>query len=65
VIAGWNGRDEAALGKHIRELEELGVKPPKTTPIFYRVAADLLTQASTIAKRKPSASRSRSSSAPR
>ncbi|HYY62903.1 MAG TPA: DUF2848 domain-containing protein [Burkholderiales bacterium] len=48
VIAGWTGRDEAALRKHIRELEELGVKPPKTTPIFYRVAADLITQASAI-----------------
>jgi len=48
VIAGWTGRDEAALRKHIRELEELGVKPPKTTPIFYRVSADLLTQASAI-----------------
>lgn len=43
VIAGWTGRDEAALQKHIHELEELGVKPPKTTPIFYRVAANLLT----------------------
>jgi hypothetical protein len=41
VIAGWTGRDEAALWKHIRELEEIGVKPPKTTPIFYRVAASL------------------------
>lgn len=41
VIAGWTGRDEAALRKHIKELEEIGVKPPKTTPIFYRVAADL------------------------
>ena len=48
VIAGWTGRDEAALKKHIRELEELGVKPPKTTPIFYRVAAELLTHASEI-----------------
>jgi hypothetical protein len=48
VIAGWTGRDEAALRKHIRELEELGVKPPKTTPIFYRVAADLLTHARAI-----------------
>jgi hypothetical protein len=48
VIAGWTGRDEAALRRHIRELEELGVKPPKTTPIFYRVAADLLTQATSI-----------------
>ena len=43
VIAGWTGRDEQALRKHIKELEEIGVKPPKTTPIFYRVAAGLLT----------------------
>ena len=41
VIAGWTGRDQAALRKHIRELEEIGVKPPKTTPIFYRVSASL------------------------
>jgi hypothetical protein len=39
VIAGWTGRDEVALKKHIRELEEIGVRPPKTTPIFYRVSA--------------------------
>jgi hypothetical protein len=43
IIAGWTGRDEAALRKHIKELEEIGVKPPKTTPIFYRVAASLFT----------------------
>ena len=43
IIAGWTGRDEAALKKHIRELEEIGVKPPKTTPIFYRVSANLFT----------------------
>jgi hypothetical protein len=48
VIAGWTGRDEQALRKHIKELEALGVKPPKTTPIFYRVAASLLTTASEI-----------------
>lgn len=48
VIAGWTGRDEAALRKHIRELEEIGVKPPKTTPIFYRVAATLFTHAAEI-----------------
>ena len=41
IIAGWTGRDAAALRKHIRELEEIGVKAPKTTPIFYRVAANL------------------------
>ena len=48
VIAGWTGRDEAALRKHIRELEEIGVKPPKTTPIFYRVAASLFTYANEV-----------------
>ena len=48
VIAGWTGRDERSLRKHIRELEELGVKPPKTTPIFYRVSANLFTHESAI-----------------
>jgi hypothetical protein len=48
VIAGWTGRDEAALKKHIRELEEIGVKPPKTTPIFYRVSSTLFTYADEI-----------------
>jgi hypothetical protein len=48
VIAGWTGRDVAVLERHIRELEAIGVKRPKTTPIFYRVAASLLTTADTI-----------------
>jgi hypothetical protein len=48
VIAGWTGRNVEALEKHIRELEALGVKRPKSTPIFYRVAADLLTNAGAI-----------------
>jgi hypothetical protein len=48
VIAGWTGRDEAALRKHIRELEDIGVKPPKTTPIFYRVSANLFCHADEI-----------------
>ena len=48
VIAGWTGRNQEALEKHIRELEELGVPRPKSTPIFYRVAAALLTSADTI-----------------
>jgi Protein of unknown function (DUF2848) len=42
VIAGWTGRDTIAMGKHIRELEELGVKPPAYTPVFYRVASERL-----------------------
>ena len=48
IIAGWTGRDETALKKHIKELEEIGVKPPKTTPIFYRVAANLFTHETEI-----------------
>ena len=43
VVAGWTGRDPAAVEKHIKELEALGVKRPATTPIFYRVSAARLT----------------------
>ncbi len=48
VIAGWTGRNLAALEAHIKELEALGVKRPKSVPIFYRNAASLLTTAPTI-----------------
>ena len=56
VIAGWTGRDESALRKHLKELEAIGVKPPKTTPIFYRVAASLLTTAAEIQVSGPDSS---------
>jgi len=48
VVGGWTGRDKVALEKHIRELEELGVKRPATTPIFYRVSAQRLTTSPAI-----------------
>jgi hypothetical protein len=48
VVAGWTGRDQDALEAHIRELEALGIARPKSTPIFYRVAASLLTTADRI-----------------
>jgi hypothetical protein len=48
VIAGWTGRDRVAMEKHIRELEELGVKRPATTPVYYRVGATRLTTAAAI-----------------
>jgi Protein of unknown function (DUF2848) len=48
VVADWTGRDAAAVEKHIRELEALGVRRPATTPIFYRVAAARLTTADAI-----------------
>ena len=43
VIAGWTGRDPVARDKHIAELESIGIAPPATTPIYYRVAARRLT----------------------
>lgn len=48
IIAGWTGRDKEAQLKHIEELEELGIKGPASTPVFYRVAARRLTTASAI-----------------
>ena len=44
VIGGWTGRDAEAVQHHIDELAEIGVPAPSTTPLFYRVSADLLTQ---------------------
>jgi hypothetical protein len=45
VIAGWAGRDAAAIEHHIEELAALGVPRPSTTPVYYRVSAATLTQA--------------------
>jgi hypothetical protein len=45
VIAGWTGRDEAAVQHHIEELAAIGVPPPSSVPVFYRVAAANLTVA--------------------
>jgi hypothetical protein len=43
IIAGWAGRDMAAVQEHVRELEELGVKAPSTIPVFYRAGIETLT----------------------
>jgi hypothetical protein len=43
IVAGWTGRDRVALEKHIKELEELGVARPASTPIYYRVSAARIT----------------------
>ncbi|MDB9958275.1 DUF2848 domain-containing protein [Oceanospirillaceae bacterium] len=47
-IAGWTGRDEAAVNHHIQELSELGISPPSTVPLYYRVSRAVLTQAGKI-----------------
>ena len=48
IIAGWAGRDQAALQAHIHELEELGVPPPASTPVFYRLSAARVTPSPSI-----------------
>lgn len=48
VIAGWAGRDRAAVDRHIAELAALGVKAPSTVPTFYRVASQLLNTGDTL-----------------
>lgn len=48
VVAGWTGRDPAAVEKHMAELEAIGIQRPASTPIFYRVAAARLTTNGTI-----------------
>lgn len=44
IIAGWTGRDSAAVNHHIDELAALGIAPPSQVPLYYRVTANLLTQ---------------------
>lgn len=48
VVGGWTGRDKTALQHHIDELAKLGVRPPATTPLFYRVGVSRLTVADEI-----------------
>ena len=48
VVAGWTGRDKAAVEHHIAELAAIGVKRPRRVPCFYRLGANLLTTASEV-----------------
>jgi hypothetical protein len=48
VIAGWAGRDQLEVERHIQELESIGVARPSSTPRFYRISADRLTMQSTV-----------------
>jgi hypothetical protein len=56
VIAGWAGRDEAAIRHHIEELAAIGVPRPSSVPVFYRVAAQTLTQSTTLSVLGPDSS---------
>jgi hypothetical protein len=44
VVAGWAGRDRAAIEHHIEELAAIGVPRPSAVPLYYRIAANQLTQ---------------------
>lgn len=48
VMAGWTGRDPAAVEHHMAELAALGVAGPTRVPTFYRIDRALLTGASEI-----------------
>lgn len=56
VIAGWAGRDQAAVRHHIEELQAIGVPPPSTTPLFYAGAPALLTTGEAVAMVGPQTS---------
>src|ERR1700759_33025 len=44
IVAGWPGRDEAALRHHIEELAAIGVPRPSSVPVFYRNAVSNIVQ---------------------
>jgi len=48
VVAGWAGRNRVAIEHHIAELAAIGVARPSRVPLFYRVAAHMLSQADSL-----------------
>jgi hypothetical protein len=48
VVAGWAGRDLAAIEHHIEELAAIGVARPSAIPLYYRVAAGLIDQSERV-----------------
>jgi len=48
VVAGWAGRDRAAIEHHIEELAAIGVPRPSSVPLYYRIADNQLTQSARI-----------------
>lgn len=48
IVAGWAGRDMAAIEHHIEELAAIGVPRPSSVPLYYRIADNQLTQKETV-----------------
>ncbi|MET9026689.1 DUF2848 family protein [Nocardia sp. NPDC004168] len=45
LVAGYTGRDEAAVRHHIEELAAIGVAPPEDVPMLYPIATATVTTA--------------------
>lgn len=56
IVAGYTGRDEAAVAAHIAELAEIGVPAPATVPEFYDLDPGLLTTDPVISVDSPTTS---------
>lgn len=48
VLAGYTGRDQEAVRRHVEELAAHGVAAPKRVPAFYRVTPDRVVSADRI-----------------
>jgi Protein of unknown function (DUF2848) len=48
IVAGYTGRDEAAVAEHIAELAAIGVPPPPSVPAFYELDPALVTTSDAI-----------------
>jgi 4-hydroxyphenylacetate 3-monooxygenase len=48
VVAGYTGRDQAAVRHHIAELAAIGVPEPDSVPAFYEIEVDRLTTDTTL-----------------
>lgn len=51
VIAGYTGRDDDAVRRHIDELAEQGIAPPPTVPMFYELDPALLSTGARLSAR--------------
>jgi len=43
LVAGYTGKDQEAVRKHIEELKEIGVPAPPQTPMIYDLSTNLIT----------------------
>lgn len=56
VVAGYTGRDRAAVERHVAELAELGVPRPAAIPAYYPMPAELLLQTDAVTAAHPETS---------